>query len=51
MGEFTNHVRDFMANWRDSEMPVPRRTLRTARNLMERMKGKDCCGHLGEPGC
>jgi hypothetical protein len=46
-----NYVRDFIHNWNESELPVGTRLGRTAKNLSKRLRGKDCCGHLGEPGC
>lgn len=51
MGGFGHYVRDFQANWRESELPVAKRALRTAANLAARLRGKGCCGHLNEPGC
>jgi hypothetical protein len=42
----------FLANFRASEIPLPRRLVVTARNLARRATlGQGCCGHDGEPGC
>jgi hypothetical protein len=42
----------FVANFRASEIPLPRRLLVTARNFVRRATlGQGCCGHDGEPGC
>jgi len=42
----------FAANFRASEIPLPRRVLVTARNLTIRVTRRSvCCGHDGEPGC
>ena len=50
-GDFKQNVRDFNANWRESELPVTKRTLRAVKNLSKRFLGRDCCGHHNEPGC
>jgi hypothetical protein len=45
-------VAAFFANFRASEIPLPRRLVVTARNLARRATlGQGCCGHDGEPGC
>jgi hypothetical protein len=45
-------VTAFLANFRASEIPLPRRLVVTARNLARRAAlGQGCCGHDGEPGC
>jgi len=42
----------FAANFRASEIPLPRRVIVTARNLAIRLTRRSiCCGHDGEPGC
>jgi len=42
----------FFANFRASEIPLPRRLAITARNLARRAALRQgCCGHDGEPGC
>jgi hypothetical protein len=46
-----DEIRDFFVNWRESELPRGKRVLHAARNLSSRLRGRDCCGHLGEPGC
>ncbi|TMC79353.1 MAG: hypothetical protein E6J15_01045 [Chloroflexi bacterium] len=42
----------FFANFRASEIPLPRRLVVAARNLARRaVLRQGCCGHDGEPGC
>jgi len=51
-----SYVRDFFANWRDSEDGFGTKVWLTARNRAiaagHFLSGKGwCCGHHGEPGC
>jgi hypothetical protein len=45
-------LRAFFTNWRESKLPFHRKLALTFRNnwIKLRMR-RDCCGHLGEPGC
>ncbi len=41
-----------LRNFLDSEIPLPRRLVVTARNAWLRVALRQgCCGHDGEPGC
>ncbi|HYK96828.1 MAG TPA: hypothetical protein VEU77_00400 [Candidatus Acidoferrales bacterium] len=41
-----------LRNFTDSEIPLPRRLVVTARNVWLRVALRQtCCGHDGEPGC
>jgi hypothetical protein len=51
-----SYVRDFLANWRDSEDDFGTKLWLTARHRAiaagHFLSGKGwCCGHHGEPGC
>ena len=48
---FRSGASDYMANWRDSDLPIHKRTLVAAWNLSKRFRGKQCCDQLGAPGC
>jgi hypothetical protein len=42
----------FVANIRQSELPLPRRVAVAARNIARRVTLRQtCCGHRGQPGC
>ncbi len=49
--ELRSYVSDYMANWRDSDLPIHKRSLVAAVNLSKRLRGKGCCDQLGAPGC
>ncbi|HEX9776099.1 MAG TPA: hypothetical protein VGB83_11040 [Actinomycetota bacterium] len=38
-------------NWRDSELRVGPRARLLMKNLSSRLRGHQCCGHHGQPGC
>jgi len=45
-------LRAFFTNWRESDLPFRRKLALTFRNNWIKLRTrKDCCGHLGEPGC
>jgi len=47
-GTFSRAVRNFT----ESDIPLPRRIVVTARNVWLRVALRQtCCGHDGEPGC
>jgi hypothetical protein len=53
---FRTYVREFFANWRDSEDSFVTKVRLTVRNRAlaggHFITGKGwCCGHHGEPGC
>ncbi len=42
----------FFTNWRESDLPFHRKLAVAVRNNWIKLRTrKDCCGHLGEPGC
>jgi len=45
-------VSDFIANFRETDAPfVTKVGMAVRNNLIKLRTRKDCCGHLGEPGC
>lgn len=45
-------IRRAIANFTESEIPLPRRIVVASRNLWSRFARRQrCCGHHGEPGC
>ena len=45
-------LRAFFTNWRESKLPFHRKLALTFRNNWIKLRTRrDCCGHLGEPGC
>jgi len=45
-------LRAFFTNWRESKLPVHKKLALTFRNNWIKLRTRrDCCGHLGEPGC
>ncbi len=45
-------VESYFTNWRESDLPLPRKVAVAMRNravAYGTLKG--CCGHRGEPGC
>ena len=42
----------FRRNWTESDLPIWQRTLVAMRNNARKMlRGRNCCGNHGEPGC
>lgn len=44
--------RDYMANWRTSDLPLAKKLQVAAKNNLIKAKNRTyCCGNYGEPGC
>lgn len=42
----------YLANWRDSELPLAKKVGAALRNQTIKVRKRShCCGHPGEPGC
>jgi hypothetical protein len=48
-----HYVRDFFANWNESDAPLATKVRLTVRNRLKAYAPpfRGCCGRLGEPGC
>lgn len=52
MGVFRDRARDFFTNWSESEEPLHRKVALTIKNrVISTGRGRQCCGHPGQPGC
>ena len=44
--------RDFLGNWKDSDLPLPSRLAKFVKNNAKKAATlSQCCGNHGEPGC
>jgi hypothetical protein len=51
-GTLRRHAGQFFTNWREYDAPFPTKLRLGIRNRLRAMfSRRQCCGHLGQPGC
>jgi hypothetical protein len=52
LAELRGHVAAFFTNWREYDAPVSTKLALGVRNRTRALfSRRQCCGHLGQPGC